>query len=130
MSGFKDRVNLSQIINCHEAVRFAGVTDKSGRIVAGEYRRGTTPLLSKEEVVLAIIMSVIKMENSKTIQRKLGKIVCSLTLYEKLALATIPLGKNSYLLISFDKEADHESIISSKIWPLVQKAKSFSSRQP
>lgn len=111
-----------QVLECHTAIRFAGVADRLGKIVATDYRKGTVPLLSKEESVLAFILSVIRMRSRKTMERKLGKIVCAFTLYEKVVLATIPLRNNSYLMVSFDKDADHESIILKNVWPLLKRA--------
>ena len=54
-------------------------------------------------------------------EAKLGKTIYSITFYEKVKRAVIPIGKNSdfILMVSFDNEADHDSIIRNKIMPLV-----------
>jgi hypothetical protein len=54
-------------------------------------------------------------------EAKLGKTIYSITFYEKVKRAVIPIGKDSdfILMVSFDNEADHDSIIRNKIMPLV-----------
>ena len=55
---------------------------------------------------------------------KLGKVICSIVLYEKVIHATILLNREDYpiLMISFDnsiKGTNHESLILDTILPLV-----------
>jgi hypothetical protein len=54
-------------------------------------------------------------------EAKLGKTIYSITSYEKVKRAVIPIGKDGdfVLMVSFDNEADHDLIIRNKIMPLV-----------
>jgi hypothetical protein len=54
-------------------------------------------------------------------EAKLGKTIYSITFYEKVKHAVIPIGKDGdfILMVSFDNEADYDSIIRNKILPLV-----------
>ena len=54
-------------------------------------------------------------------EAKLGKILYSITFYEKVKRAVMPIGKDGdfILVVSFDNEADHDSIIRNKIMPLI-----------
>lgn len=63
------------------------------------------------------------MNTRKDYESKLGKPIYSFTLYEKLKRVAISLDNNDYpiLMVSFDVEADHESIILKKIIPFVKK---------
>jgi hypothetical protein len=63
------------------------------------------------------------MNTRKDFESKLGKPIYSFTLYEKLKRVAISLDNNDYpiLMVSFDIEADHESIILEKIIPFVRK---------
>jgi len=110
-----------QILEFDKGIRFTGIADKFGKIVMTEYRKRSVPLLSKQEAVLSVMRSAIRLGTRKTLQPSLGKIVYSFTLYEKVKTATIPLSNHSFLMVSFDSEADHESIILKKILPLVKK---------
>jgi len=57
----------------------------------------------------------------RLMEAKLGKTIYSITFYEKVKRAVIPIGKNGdfILMVSFDNEAEHDSIIRNKIMPLV-----------
>jgi len=54
-------------------------------------------------------------------EAKLGKILYSITFYEKVKRAVMPIGKDGdfILVVSFDNEANHDSIIRNKIMPLI-----------
>jgi hypothetical protein len=56
------------------------------------------------------------------LQSQIGKPIYSFTMYEKIKRATISLDNKEYniLMVSFDAEADHESIILNKIIPFVK----------
>ncbi len=61
------------------------------------------------------------MSTRRLMEEKLGKTIYSITLYEKVKRVVIPIGKdgNFILMVSFDNEADHDSIIRNKIMPLI-----------
>ena len=111
-----------QIIELDSAIRFAGIPNKFGKQIVVEYRKGLTPLLTDTESELYAIESVMRMNTRKDFESKLGKPIYSFTLYEKLKRTTISLDNKDYpiLMVSFDTEADHESIILNKIMPFVK----------
>ena len=80
-------------------------------------------MLTKEELELSAIESVLRMVTRKDMIAKLGKPIYSFTLYEKVKRATISLENNNnhILMVSFDnyKGSNHESIIMNGILPLV-----------
>jgi hypothetical protein len=60
----------------------------------------------------------------KDLEPELGKVICSITLYEKVTRATILLNSEDYpiFMVSFDKtnkKTDHESLILHGILPLL-----------
>jgi hypothetical protein len=61
------------------------------------------------------------MSTRRLMEAKLGKTIYSITLYEKVKRAVMSLGKNGdfILMVSFENEADHDSIIRNKIMPLL-----------
>jgi hypothetical protein len=112
-----------QIIELDSAIRFVGIPNKFGKQIVVEYRKGLTPLLTDTESELYAIESVMRMNNRKDYESKLGKPIYSFTLYEKIKRTTISLDNIDYpiLMVSFDTEADHESIVLNKILPFVKK---------
>lgn len=109
------------ILDLDETIRFAGIANMRRTIVSAKYRAGLVPLLTQDETIESIEHSVLRMSTRKLIESKLGKTIYSITFYEKVKRAVIPIGKdgNFILMVSFDNEADHDSIIRNKIIPLV-----------
>ena len=109
-----------QILTEDSSIRFAGFSDKFGKQIAGEYRNGLIPLLTESQLDLSAIESIIRMNTRRDLESQIGKPIYSFTLYEKIRRATISLDNKDYpiLMVSFDLNADHESIILSKIIPI------------
>ncbi len=109
------------IIDLDKTIRFAGIANMRGTIVSAKYRAGLVPLLTREETIESIEHSVSRMSTRRLIEGKLGKTIYSITLYEKVKRAAIPIGKDGdfILMVSFDNEADYDSVIRNKVIPLV-----------
>ena len=78
------------------------------------------------------MQSLIRMSMRKTLEEKFGKTIYSVTVYEKVKRVTIVLFNNSVqkdegnddseallLMVSFEKDSDHETIITKKILPFL-----------
>jgi hypothetical protein len=109
------------IIDLDKTIRFAGITNMRRTIVSAKYRPGLVPLLTQQETIESVEQSVLRMSTRRLMEAKLGKILYSITFYEKVKRAVLPIGKNGdfILIVSFDNEADHDSIIHNKIIPLI-----------
>jgi hypothetical protein len=114
----------NKVLEADQYVRFAGVADRLGKLVASQYRRNVKPLLTKEESELSITQSILRMGTRSTLEDKLGQTVYAFALYERVKRATIPIRdpESHYMMVSFDVEADHEDIILRKILPLMKKS--------
>ena len=79
--------------------------------------------MTEDESNLSTIESVLRMTTRADLQAKLGKPIYSFTLYEKVKRATILLDNDKYplLMVSFNIEADHESLIKNKLLPLLKR---------
>jgi hypothetical protein len=126
----------NQILETDESIRFAGFANHMGTIIAAQHRESLKsvekekeqPLLTKNELELSAIESVLRMATRKDIMSKLGKPIYSFTLYEKVRRATILLENSNsnclpILMVSFDNDNQagtyQESIILNGILPLV-----------
>jgi hypothetical protein len=113
-----------QIIELDKSIRFAGFATKAGKIIASKYRKDVIPLLTLDETQLSFIDSALMMRIREAREPKLGKVICSIVLYEKVTYATILVNSEDYpiLNVSFDKtnkRTDHESLILNGILPLL-----------
>ncbi len=115
-----------QVVALDASIRFAGIANRVGKIIASSYRNGLVPLLSKEETERAIPQYALRIGPPPELESKLGRPIYSVTTYEKVRRAIIPLrdfygNTSSLLLISFDIEAcNHDSLIQDRILPLVR----------
>jgi hypothetical protein len=109
------------IIDLDKTIRFAGIANMRRTIVSAKYRAGLVPLLTQEETIESVEHSVLRMGTRRPMEAKLGKIMYSIAFYEKVKLAVIPIGKDGdfILMVSFDNDADPDSIIRNKIMPLI-----------
>jgi hypothetical protein len=109
------------IIDLDKTIRFAGITNMRRTIVSAKYRAGLVPLLTQQETIESVEHSVLRMSTRRLMEAKLGKIIYSITFYQKVKRAVLPIDKdgNFVLMVSFDNEADHDSIIRNKIMPLI-----------
>ncbi|MGB8936411.1 MAG: hypothetical protein WCC17_15050 [Candidatus Nitrosopolaris sp.] len=126
-----------QILEIDKSIRFVGFANSMGTIIAARHREGLISaekekeesLLTKDELELSGIESVLRMVTTKDMMSKLGKPIYSFTLYEKVKRVTILLenSKNSdcphILMVSFGNNNEagsyQESIILNGILPLV-----------
>ena len=83
------------------------------------------PLMTEAESELSAIEAVIRMNTRREedFQLKIGKPKYSLTAYNKIKRATLLLDNEDYpiLMMSLNKEADHEHIILDKVLPIIRK---------
>jgi hypothetical protein len=116
------------VISIDKSIRFAGIADGDGHLVAIAERKGLKPLLNPEERAQYAITAATRQYTRLRWEYMLGKINYAMSNYAKLVRATIPIAdENSrlfyVLLLSFDRESGqgvHE-IIMEKIIPLVRK---------
>lgn len=128
-----------QILEIDNSIRFAGFANNMGTVIAAQHRQALMSvekekekeksLLTKDELELSVIESVLRMLTRKDMMSKLGKPIYSFTLYEKVRRATILLDNSNnsgcppILMVSFDNHDSSgpypESIILRGILPLV-----------
>jgi hypothetical protein len=117
-----------RVITLDKSIRFAGIADEDGHLVAIAERKGLKPLLNPEERAQYAITAATRQYTRLRWEYLLGKINYAMSNYAKLIRATIPIAdENSrlyyVLLLSFDVETGqgvHE-VIMEKILPLVRK---------
>lgn len=116
-----------QVISLDSSIRFAGIADEDGKILAVSERKGLKPLLTPEERAQYAITAATRQYTRLRWEYLLGKIYYASSHYASLIRATIPITNDnsrlSYvLLLSFDvgTENFHE-IIMKRIIPLVTK---------
>lgn len=110
-------------------IRFAGVSNHFGHLIATSYREGLVPLMTQEETARYAVQAAIRAATRETFETKIGELQFSISRYARLVRGTIPIkssGKNKFLLLlSFDVDAEADSIINKKILPYVMENKDY-----
>ncbi|HET7391837.1 MAG TPA: hypothetical protein VFJ51_13525 [Nitrososphaeraceae archaeon] len=119
-----------QILNRDYFIRSARIADRVGHLVAVAYRRELTPLLTSEESSRAAAQAAIRAATRDRFKSKIGEIQYSISRYTELVRATVPIKdgtKNSrfLLLLTFDIDAEADSIILKKIIPYLEENKDY-----
>jgi hypothetical protein len=110
-------------------ISFAGVSNHFGHLIATGYREGLIPLMTHEETSRYAVQAAIRAATRETFETKIGELQFSISRYNRLVRATIPIkssGKSKFLLLlSFDIDAEADSIINKKILPYVMENKDY-----
>ena len=122
-----------EILQVDNSIRFIGIANNLGSLVATAYRNGLTPLMDKQETSHYAIQAVLRAATREDFESKIGRLEYSIGKYERLIRATVPIrlfGSNDYddnqskfyyLLISFDLKSAVIDIIEDKVMPFVEK---------
>ena len=109
----------------HSSIRWTGIVNKNGVILAQKSGKGVKLLLSDEENEEYAATAIARQKTRGRFEPKIGKMIYSFGRYELLHRATLPINENYYLLITLDvEEKNFDSIIIDKILPIVTRARS------
>jgi hypothetical protein len=129
------RAICNQIQKLDNSIRFVGIANNLGSLLATAYRNGLTPLMDEQETSHYAIQAVLHAATREDFESKIGRLEYSIGKYERLIRATVPimlLGDDDddqsrfyYLLISFDlkKSAIVINVIEDKVMPHIEKKK-------
>lgn len=99
-----------RIFAADRSIRFAGVIDKMGTLVAGGMRKGIKPLEPREDRRKLYIEYALRNAMRSEFDQEYGKTIYAMSEREKIKIATFPYGDH-LILISIEKKAQHDKII-------------------
>lgn len=115
-----------RIVKSDGAIRFAGIVDEHGNMLASSERKGLKPLLDKEQTAQYALAAVTRQYTRIRWQSILGKIDYTCSYYEKVFRVTIPITDTtnhlrSVIFFTLDVSTKNfHSIIMSKVLPVVR----------
>jgi hypothetical protein len=124
------KVICKQIQQLDNSIRFVGIANNLGSLIATAYRNGLTPLMDGKETSHYAIQAVLRAATREDFESKIGKLEYSIGKYERLIRATIPIrlfgssdyeSRFYYLLISFDLKSSVIDNIEDKVRPFIEK---------
>jgi hypothetical protein len=115
-----------RIVKADGAIRFAGIVDEHGNVLASSERKGLKPLLDKEQTAQYALAAVTRQYTRIRWQSILGKIDYTCSYYEKVFRVTIPITDTtnhlrSVIFFTLDVSTKNfHTIIMNKVLPLVR----------
>ena len=100
-----------KVLDLDPQVRFAGVANIKGIMIAGGQKENIEKLLVEEDVSMSIHYAFQKRELYTNLAYKLGNEKSSITEFEKVTMITLPLNSQELFLISTEPRADYIKII-------------------
>jgi hypothetical protein len=100
-----------QILDLDPDVRFAGVANSKGEMIAGGHKENVEKILVGDEVKMSIHYALQKRDLYTNLAYKLGNERSSITEYAIVTLISIPINSNELFMISVEPRADYLKII-------------------
>ena len=100
-----------QILDLDPKVRFAGVANSKGEMIAGGHKENVEKILVGDEVKMSIHYALQKRDLYTNLAYKLGSERSSITEYAIVTLISIPINSNELFMISVEPRADYLKII-------------------
>lgn len=95
------------------SIRYATITDLSGRVKASGHRKGVKNLLTKQESLQSLKTSANTWKARNRLSRKIGKGKYAIAEYGKIKRIVMPIGRANLLYLTTSPRADHARIIRS-----------------
>ena len=106
------------VLSVDKSIRFAGVIDGNGKLLAGKYRNNIQkPVITSSSSNLSqksLYSGYLTLAIKKRFESDLGELHFQLTEFDKVKLLTIPLTSRNdrYLCVSLDNIASYERTVS------------------
>jgi hypothetical protein len=100
-----------QVLDLDSQVRFAGVVNSKGVIIAGGQKENIERLLSDDDVKMSIHYALQKRDLYTNLAYRIGHERSSTTEYDKVTMMSIPINSNELFLVSTEPRADYMKII-------------------
>jgi len=99
-----------EALSNEDKVRHVGIINELGRLVAGGFRKGISPLLSDEKVRMVYMQMQLDFNMRQELDDVLGPIDYIASRRQKQLIISVPFGEN-LVLIAAEPDADDKKII-------------------
>jgi hypothetical protein len=118
-----------EIVKKHYFIRSAAIADNIGHLMAAACRQALIPLMTQGDSSRAAAQAAIRAATRNKFKSKIGDLQFSLSRYEHVVRATVPIKNGEkikfLLLLTFDSDAEADSIILKRILPYVTENKDY-----
>lgn len=99
-----------ETLSNEDKVRHVGVINELGKLVAGGFRKGISPLLSNEKIRMVYMQMQLDFNMRQELDDVLGPIDYIASRRQKQLIISVPFGEN-LILIAAEPDADDKKII-------------------
>lgn len=92
-------------------IKFAGVINERGRLVAGGMKEGVEPFESQKEDEVLFMELALKVKMRKEFDEQLGVVNFTMSQREKVIGMSFPIGISDILCVFADPNADYQKLI-------------------
>lgn len=110
----------NDVKNLDEKIRFSGVINQRGRLVAGGIKQGVKSFSSEKEDEMMFMELALRVQMRKEFDKQLGCVKFSMSLREEALAMSFPIDTDS-LLVYAEKDADYKAL-PEKIIELIKSA--------
>ena len=107
------------IKNLDPLIRFAGVINPRGRLVAGGMKEGVKPLENEKDEEMLFMELALRVKMRQEFDKQLGKVKFAMSLREKVLAISIPIGED-VLYVAAESKADYKTL-PEKILDIINK---------
>jgi hypothetical protein len=100
-----------QVFDLDSQVRFAGVANSKGVLVAGGQRDNIKAMLVDDDLKMSIHYALQKRDLYTNLEYKIGRERSSITEYDVVTMISISINPNELFLISTEPRADYLKIV-------------------
>ena len=100
-----------QVLDLDPQVRFAGVANSKGEMIAGGHKENIEKMLVGDEVNMSIHYALQKRDLYTNLAYKIGFEKSSITEYELVTMISIPINSSEIFMVSTEPRADYLKII-------------------
>ena len=100
-----------KIVDLDPQIRFAGVANSKGELVAGGHKENVEKMLSENDAKMSIHYALQKRDLYSNLAYKIGPEQSAITEFEKVTLISIPINSSDLFLVSTEPGADYLKII-------------------
>ena len=107
------------VLELDDKIRFAGIINEKGKLVAGGLRSGLKSLEDPKDDEMLFMELALRVKMRQEFDRQLGPVKFSLSMREKVIVMSFPLGNSQVLYVSADRNLDFASV-AMKILEIIQ----------
>ena len=98
------------VLDLDDKIRFAGIINEKGKLVAGGLRSGLKSLEDPKDDEMLFMELALRVKMRQEFDKQLGTVKFSLSMREKVIVMSLPLGNSQVLYVSADRSLDFASV--------------------